>query len=183
MTDRSNTTVRTRRSDQRSPDDGIRLRALSAAVYPPEESASWPGRNIEWAAPDFDIEIFDEHGDLVSYTGLVIRRARHEGANVLIAGIGAVKTHPAFRGRGLAPSAIDAALGKGVEEGCEFGLLVCEDHLVPYYERSAWCLYEGTMLTTQCGEKEPFDFNKVMVRSLGPPAPTSGILDLQGPPW
>jgi predicted GNAT family acetyltransferase len=76
----------------------------------------------------------------VSYTWLVIRRARHDEAIVLIAGIGAVKNHPAFRGRGLALSAIGAALGNGVEQGCDFGLLVCEDHFVPYYERSAWRL-------------------------------------------
>jgi hypothetical protein len=40
-----------RRDDELSSEERDALRVLSAAVYPPEQAASWPGRLIEWAAP------------------------------------------------------------------------------------------------------------------------------------
>lgn len=175
--------VRSRRFDQRSEEDSRRLQALSAAVYPPNDVDDWPGRHIEWASPDYDVEIFDDHGELVSYTGLVIRHGTHDDMAVLIAGIGSVKTHPAARGRGLAPRGIEAALDVAIERSCDFALLVCEDELVPYYAKSGWSLFEGTMLTIQKGEKTRFEFNNVMVRPLSSAAPANGTIDLEGPPW
>lgn len=176
-------TVRPRASDRRSDEDTTRLRELSTAVYSLEETQNWPGRHIEWATSEFDVEILDEHGELVSYTGLVIRRAHHDGTPVLIGGIGGVKTHPSARGRGLAPRGIQAALDIAEEKAADFALLVCEDHLTHYYIKGGWELFGGTMLTTQRGEKVPFDFNNVMVRSLNSAAPSDGVIDLDGPPW
>ena len=53
-------TVRSRASDRRSDEDTTRLRELSTAVYSLEETQNWPGRHIEWATSEFDVEILDE---------------------------------------------------------------------------------------------------------------------------
>lgn len=172
-----------REAARRTPSDTKALAALTTAVYPPEQSADWPGKVIQWSNPQWDVEVLDRKGTLISYTALVIREARHEDRPVLIAGIGGVKTHPAARGLGHATVGIGAALDFAAERDADFALLVCEPSLVPYYERLGWALFHGTMLTVQNGAKTPFEFNLVMVTSLGSAAPEDGTIDLEGPPW
>src|SRR5262245_59582558 len=70
------------------------VRALSLAVYPPGESAGWAGRQIEWAAAEWCVRISDARDGLVSYVGISLRDARHDGQPVRVGGIGGVKTHP-----------------------------------------------------------------------------------------
>lgn len=36
-------------------DEQSALRTLSVAVYPPESCSDWPGRAIEWTAPQWSI--------------------------------------------------------------------------------------------------------------------------------
>lgn len=175
--------LRRREAANRSPEESEQLQALSSAVYTAEETSAWPGRHIEWSSPQWDVAIVDEHDAVVSYAGLVIRDAFHDGRSVRIGGIGGVKTHPGFRGRGLAGRAIDEALDMAARRGCDFALLVCEDDMVPHYGRSGWVLFPGTMLTTQGGSSTPFVFNRVMLRPLGSDPPTDGTIDLCGPPW
>jgi hypothetical protein len=77
------------------------LRALSVAVYPPEESATWSGGKLEWSAAEWCVRVRGEDGALASYVGISLRDAQHDGQPVRVGGIGGVKTHPAARGRGL----------------------------------------------------------------------------------
>src|SRR5262249_19011586 len=82
--------------------DRADLLALSHAVYPPAESANWPGRHLEWAAAEWCVRVRDAEGKLVSHVGVLLRQASHEGRPVRIGGVGGVKTHPAARGLGHA---------------------------------------------------------------------------------
>ncbi len=86
------------------------VRSLSLAVYPPEVSAAWPGRAIEWAAHQWAVVGWDAEGAALCYVGVILRDARWGDRGVRVGGIGGVKTHPASRGRGLATSAIRRAL-------------------------------------------------------------------------
>jgi GNAT superfamily N-acetyltransferase len=160
------------------------LRALSRAVYPPDEVGDWPGRRIAWASPEWGVLVHDDDGALVSYTGIVVREAALDGAPVLVGGIGSVKTHPAARGRGLASVGLDRAERFLVDErGVAFSLLVCQDHLVPFYERLGWHVFEGTLLVEQPSGTVSFTFNRPMVQPGRSPAPRTGTLDLKGMPW
>lgn len=85
------------------------LRALTEAVYPPEDSADWPGRFIDWAPAEWGVAVTDESGELVSYAGLLIRAGRHDGRLAHIGGVGGVKTHPLHRGAGHAAAAMNEA--------------------------------------------------------------------------
>ena len=37
--------------------DCAAVRSLSLAVYPPEEWADWPGRHVEWSAPEWCVRV------------------------------------------------------------------------------------------------------------------------------
>ena len=49
-----------------SDDERAALKALTAAVYPPEVVAASPGRHLTWAPPDYSALVWDEEGVLVS---------------------------------------------------------------------------------------------------------------------
>jgi RimJ/RimL family protein N-acetyltransferase len=176
--------IELRRVADLTPAEQSALQGLSAVVYPPEVAAAWPGRAIEWAAPEWCAVVWDGRGDALCHVGVVVRDARLNGRAVRVGGIGGVKTHPAVRERGHAT----AALGRAVEflrdeAGVDFSLLVCEPDLIAFYERSGWRRFGGDLLVSQRGATVPFTFNVPMTlpaRSGGEP---DGIIDLSGPPW
>ena len=101
-----------------------------------------------------------------------------------VGGIGGVKTHPAFRGRGFATAAIQRALAFFHEQGdVDFGLLVCEPGLVPFYERLGWRRFPGDLFVTQHEATVPFTFNLPMTTPIRLQELLTGIIDLLGPPW
>src|SRR5262249_45055008 len=111
------------------------VRTLALAVYSPEVVAAWLGRTIEWAPHQWCIVGWDAEGAALCYVGVVLRDARWNDRAVRVGGIGGVKTHPASQGRGVATAAIQRALDFFHGQGnVDFGLLVCEPGLVPFYE-------------------------------------------------
>ncbi len=160
------------------------LRTLSLAVYPPEDSARWPGRSIEWAAHQWCIVGWDAEGVALCYVGIILRQARWNDCPVRVGGIGGVKTHPASRGRGLATAAIQKALDffRG-QADVDFSLLVCERDLVPFYERLGWCKFPGKLFVTQRLTTVSFTFNLPMTIPLQLQETLDGKIDLMGPPW
>ena len=165
-------------------DEQEALTELSRAVYPPHEMSQWPGRSLEWTAAEWGIRVMGGDGELVSYTGLVLRQAKLDGQPVLIGGIGGVKTHPAARERGYAAMGLRRAVQFFQEQPhVEFALLVCEPRLIKYYSRTGWKEFSGRLLTIQHGETVAFTFNRVMVLDAHSTAPLTGTIDLMGPPW
>lgn len=165
-------------------DERADLAALSRAVYPPEVAATWPGRHLEWAAPESGVFIRTAAGELVCFVGMVVRSALHDSRPVRVGGIGGVKTHAAARRQGLAAQAIHRALQSFREQSdIAFGLLVCEPALLSYYGRLAWQEFAGRLLVTQHGLLAEFTFDRVMVCPVREAAPTAGVIDLLGPPW
>jgi aminoglycoside 2'-N-acetyltransferase I len=160
------------------------LRTLSLAVYPPEVAAAWPGRAIEWASHQWGVIGWDAEGAALCYVGVILREARWDERAVRVGGIGGVKTHPASRGRGFATTAIQRALDffRG-QVDVDFGLLVCEPGLVPFYERLGWRRFPGELLVTQRQTTMPFTFNLPMTTPLRLQESLGGKIDLLGPPW
>ena len=166
-----------------TPEEQVALRELSAAVYPPETDAAWPGRAIEWAPAQQSVIGWDGDAALC-YVGLILRDAKCNNQSVRVGGIGGVKTHPAARNRGLASAAIRLALDFFHEQGdVDFVLLVCEPPLVAFYERFGWRTFAGELLIAQRGETVPFTLNLCMTLPLRRADPLTGTIDLLGPPW
>jgi aminoglycoside 2'-N-acetyltransferase I len=165
-------------------DEQSALRTLSLAVYPPETPAVWPGRAIEWAPHQWSVIGFDADGVALCYVGVILREARWNDRGVRVGGIGGVKTHPASRGRGFATTAMKRALDFFQEQGdVDFGLLVCEPSLVPFYERLGWRRFPGDLLVTQRQATVAFTFNLPMTIPLRLQESLGGKIDLLGPPW
>lgn len=158
------------------------LTRMKTAVYPPDEHADWPGGEREWAAPGWMVLVTVD-GEIVSCTGIVLTEAEVRGEAVVVGGVGGIATHPEHRGHGYAAISVDKAIDWMRDHGAGFALLVCRDALVPYYGSRGWQLFEGTLMVRQFGEPEKFTFNEVMVRPVCGEAPTSGVIDLLGPPW
>lgn len=170
-------------------DELAAVRRLSAAVYPPEMMASWPGRSIEWASVEWCVVCWDDEREkderkrAFSHVGLLLRDSRVNGQPARIGGIGGVMTDPADRGRGLASAALTRAAEFLLAREADFGLLVCEPELVRFYERLGWRLYEDDLVVIQSGERIRFTFNLPMVRPLRTAEPAAGTIDILGPPW
>ena len=97
--------------------------------------------------------LVESDGQLVSHTGVIVREASLDGADVRIGGIGGVMTHPEARRLRHAAAGIGRAMSfLRDEQHCAFGLLVCDDGLVPYYEGLRWRVFDGDLLTLQKGE-------------------------------
>lgn len=160
-----------------------KLRAMKAAVYPDSTPETSANQAREWQSPQWGVFVTDESGNLLSYTGVVIRKALLDDEPAGIGGIGGVATHPSHRGMGYAPLGMGRALDFLLDREVEFALLVCRDELVDYYRGLGWRPFAGTVLNTQHGETEEFTFNRVMVGDLNRQAPMRGLIDLCGPAW
>jgi len=165
-------------------DECAEVSALSRAVYPPEVSAAWPGRHWEWSAHQSVVLVRAADRELVCYAGLVVRTGLFDGGPVGIGGIGGVKTHPAARRRGCAAQAVRRAVAYFHERAdIVFGLLVCEPHLIRYYERLGWQEFGGRLVVRQRGAPVEFTLNRVMVCAVQEAGPPAGTIDLAGQPW
>jgi aminoglycoside 2'-N-acetyltransferase I len=166
-------------------DERAALRELSAAVYPPEVAAAWPGRSIEWAARQWSVIVWDDlKSQAIAHAGIVIRQARWNDRDVKVGGIGGVMTHPDFRGRGYARAAVNRGTEFFREQGeIDFGLLVCKPSLIPLYERFGWRVFPGDLLVEHHGKTVKFTFNVPMTCPLRLPEVLGGAIDLLGPPW
>jgi aminoglycoside 2'-N-acetyltransferase I len=175
--------IKLHKAADQTTDETAALRELNAAVYPPEIVADWPGRSIEWASSQWRIIYWDEDGKALCHVGIVLRTGLINERPVEIGGIGGVMTHPNVRSQGLASKAINLAVEFFLEQRTDFGLLVCETKLVPFYERLHWRCYGDELIVTQHGKKSVFTFNRPMIHPVCTDGPSVGAIDLQGPPW
>ena len=159
------------------------IAGLRAAVYPPEVLATLPGKVFTWASPQWSVLLWDE-GELVSRVGLIVREVVSNGETKTIGGIGGVMTHPDKQGKGYASTAMrEAATLFNEKLGVAFALLFCRAHLVEFYTRFQWQLFQGLVYVEQPQRKIEFSANGAMVLDLKETAPLHGVLDLKGLPW
>jgi GNAT superfamily N-acetyltransferase len=165
-------------------DERAALKALTAAVYPPEVMAVSPGRHLQWAPPEYSVLVFTSTGELVSHAGIVVRTGTLDGAAVKIGGVGSVKTHPRAQGRGYASAGLRrAATALHDDHRVAFSVLVCQEHLLPFYHRLGWLLFSGRLMVEQPTGPTVFTINRPMVLAGLSAAPQDGIIDLKGRPW
>lgn len=167
-----------------SDDEAQALRALSAAVYPPKPREDKPTSRQEWALPQWSIMIRDMDHQLVSHVGALTRLGLCDNKEILIGGIGGVKTHPSQRGKGYAGSGIRHATEFLQQDmGVDMSLLFCSPRLQTYYQRFGFNSFAGDTLARRDGAKTLFPRNEVMVIPAIKPLPQCAILDLCGFPW
>ena len=159
------------------------LQKLREVVYPPEVIATLPGRFFTWAAPQWSVFVWEED-ELVSRVGLLTREITHNRIEKHVGGIGGVMTHPQMQGQGLASEAMrEAARLFDSELNVSFALLFCRPHLIKFYQRLEWRVFEGKVLVEQPEGKVEFAVNGPMLLDVREEAPLNGTLDLNGLPW
>ncbi|MEM7129413.1 MAG: GNAT family N-acetyltransferase [Chloroflexota bacterium] len=160
------------------------LSALSRAVYPPVTTDDAVRPQIQWAATQWSLLIWDDTANLVSHVGMLTRKGKYNGKWVLLGGIGGVKTHPQARGRGYAGAGmVRASEFLRDEHHVDFSALFCRDDLLRYYQHFGWQHFHGDVFVTQPTDRMKFTFNEAMVLSGSQAAPLDGLLDLCGMPW
>jgi aminoglycoside 2'-N-acetyltransferase I len=165
-------------------DERAALKALTAAVYPPEVVAVSPGRHFQWAPPDYSILVFTPEGELVSHVGIVVRTGTLNGVAVKLGGVGSVKTHPRAQGHGYASAGLRrATTALHDDHHVAFSLLVCQEHLLPFYALLGGLPFAGRLIVEQRAGPTVFTINCPMVLSGLSAAPQDGIIDLKGLPW
>ena len=119
-----------------------------------------------------------------SPVGMLVRAGTLDGTPVMIGGIGGVKTHPQARGQGYASAAMRcAAAALHDAHHVAFSLLVCQAHLLPFYQRLGWLPLAGRLLVEQPGgsiifTRKSFRCGRPGALSLGGQAQRRWVLPL-----
>ena len=164
----------------------IEVRAEGDLTEAERRQLSWPWdafeRDFEWSEPDWCVLVW-ANGQVVSQLAIVERVGLVAGRPVKLGGLGNVIALPAWRGRGFTSAALRRAAAFMCQElGVEFGLLVCEEDVVPFYERLGWQVVEGPLTFDQPGGQATWPA-VVMVLPCGGKAWPEGMIDLCGLPW
>jgi GNAT superfamily N-acetyltransferase len=165
-------TVKVRRVRELSPPARIGIRLWLAWVH------SWRTR---WANFDWYVTVHTG-GRLVSIAGVVDRVGAVGGVPTRLGLLGGVFTIPEDRRRGFAGDVVRRAtrlMADGL--GCEFGVLICGDRLVPFYERLGWKRVTNPMRFERFGRRGLVGSNVMVYECAGRPLP-AGTIDVRGLP-
>ncbi|MBC5994659.1 GNAT family N-acetyltransferase [Pontibacter cellulosilyticus] len=136
-----------------------------------------------WAQPDWSIIKYEEDNTATFYN-VVLREIALDGQNVKAAGINNVITPEAYRGKGYATTLLKATEGKLFDEwGCDCGVLLCADALVPFYSRLNWYKVDAILYYDQPAGKQLYDSNVMLLTPPGCSRLSPKEIDLNGLPW
>jgi predicted GNAT family N-acyltransferase len=140
------------------------------------------GDVTHWSDVDWHI-LITVGEELVSHVEIVEREAFVGQESIRLGGIGGVLTLPAWRGRGLAKVGMQKTQAFMCEElGVDFGLLMCDQEVVPFYSKLGWVEVEGPLVYDQPEGKVVFD-DKVMIFACSDMSWPQGMIDIRGYPW
>ena len=138
--------------------------------------------DYEWSDVDWHV-LLRVSRQLISHVEIVERTGTVAGQPVKLGGIGGVVTLPEWRGRGLATAALEPSAAFMRDElQVDFGLLICDEHMIPFYNRLGWQVVEGPLTFDQPGGKVVFDDVTMVLPCVGTDWP-EGASDLCGLPW
>jgi GNAT superfamily N-acetyltransferase len=124
----------------------------------------------------------EEQGQLVSFLGIRERDCTAAGRPVHVGGVADVVTLPPWRGRGYAAAALRCAASfMGNDLGVDLCLLVCKEHLVPFYARLGWQRAPGPLAIDQPSGKVTYAEATMVLPCRGEAVP-EGTIDLCGLP-
>ena len=157
--------------------------ALFDAVWPPHVLEKLPSGDVAFAHADLRVFVRAESGDVVCHVGIFRREVTWNGRKMRAGGIGGVATREAFRRRGYAGIALDAAMQTMKDEGSiDFALLFCEPHNAPFYQGRGWKPFDGEIYAEQPAGRVRFEAIAPYVYRIRH-APQQGVIDLRGLPW
>jgi predicted acetyltransferase len=152
-------------------------------VWPPHLLKTLTWGDVVFADADLRVLLRAETGDVVCHVGIFRRAVIWNGRKMRAGGIGGVATREAFRRRGYASIALEAAVQTLKDEGSiDFALLFCEPHNAPFYQERGWKPFEGEIYAEQADGRARFTAIAPHVYDVKH-APRRGTIDLCGRPW
>ena len=139
-------------------------------------------RDYKWAGPDWHVLVWA--GDqLVSCLKVIERTGTVGKRPVKMAGIGDVVTPSALRRRGYASAAVKAASTFICQSlDTEFGVLMCEEHMVHFYAKLGWVTVPEPLQFDEPWGKVTSPEVTMVLPCRGQEWP-EGPVDLCGLPW
>jgi aminoglycoside 2'-N-acetyltransferase I len=173
-----NTRIEVQSVDTLSEDDVARIMELRSRIDFAVPAYTW----TPWGQKKWHVLVW--LGDaLVSHVGILQREVRAGERSVRVAGLYTVMTAPEWRGNGFATEALRVAVDfMRAELGADFGLLLCPDRVLPFYNSLGWHRVEEIVVFDQPAGKTVSELN-ALVLPLGDGSWPTGALDFCGPPW
>ncbi|ADV66459.1 GNAT family N-acetyltransferase [Deinococcus maricopensis] len=167
-----------------TPEQEGRFRALLMAAYP-QFADFWAGTSF-WGGPaDARLWLSAPDGEVLAHLGFGRRTVRVGREDVRVAGVGAVATHPAHRGRGYGARLLRTLPHAAPD--VDFAFLECREEVAPFYAsggfvrvpNSTWSLDpdEG-MWVERAGSPVMVLPVRASIRAW-----PAGRVDLRGMPW
>ena len=170
--------IKIRAANELSEAERQQIRDLDRQAF----SSPDPYGYLEWSTNHWHV-LVKVDGRYISQVGIVERTGTVNGQPIKLGGVGGVGTLPEWRCRGLAQQAMErAAQFLRDEVGVEFGLLICNQNMLPYYRKLGWQVVKGPLTCDQPQGKVTFpDVTMVLpcTKKDWPP----GVIDLCGLPW
>lgn len=167
-------------------DQEQRIQALLLAAFPQYE-AIW-SRHSFWGGPAEYRLWLEQDNKMIAHLGFANRNIRVGEQEVLIAGIGAVATHPEFQGRGVGKQ-LFAELKKILHRRppVDFAFLECREAVIGFYEKAGFTLHRQIVYCFHPKKREWIhDDGAKMVMPIHKSLEewnADGLIDLGGMPW
>ncbi|MDX5421946.1 MAG: GNAT family N-acetyltransferase [Hymenobacteraceae bacterium] len=140
-------------------------------------------RQRSWAIPDW-VVLLEEQAEIVAFCNVVEREVTLNGKPCKIAGINNVITPKAHRGKGYSSRVLRETTSFLFDElKADYGLLLCADALVPFYERLGWYTVNSHLVYDQPQGKEVYDSNIMLLARKNHEKIYPKTIDLNGLPW
>ncbi len=165
--------------------DRSELRAFPVAAYAPHHAEVFSRHDFGGGLPIARVIARGTEGGLAAHLGFSVRTIAVDGAEVRVAGVGAVATHPTHRGGGLGRAIFERlAEDLRASAAADFALLECRDAVIGFY---AACGFGHSVLTVTALDPATCALDvstlNLMVRPLGRATFPAGDVDLCGLRW
>jgi len=135
----------------------------------------------EWTKADWTI-IYYHNSEIVSFYNIVQRNIIIDKNKVKIAGINNVITPEKFRGNGYASKMLRETEYFIFDDlNSKYGLLLCSDELIPFYERLNWYKVDCPVHFTQSDGEKVWGANTMLLTKAKKIFPKQ--IHLNGLPW
>ena len=163
------------------------IRDLLTAAFP-RYAARFSAASYYYSRPEYRLWLETPEGAIVAHLDFERRTIGVGAAEILVAGVGEVATHPAYGGRGLGRRLM-AELRTIVRETypVEFGFLCCREAVVGFYTSVGWYRVAQTVRARAINRDEWHEFDGPALifpaqRTLAA-WPREGLIDLRGMVW
>lgn len=166
-------------------DDAIK-RLLVAAF--PQHAAVFADASYDGARPEYRLWLETPTGALVAHLDFERRVIGVGGADILVAGIGEVATHPDWQGSGIGRRMVNALCAiLRTTHPVPFGYLNCLDAVVGFYTAVGFHRSDRRVreIDRETGQLSEFDGHCMVLPACAPieQFPAEGLIDLRGLPW